>query len=228
MERYRHLITGLLMLLAGSQALADNMYITDNLLVGIYADRTLSGKPVKLVKTGTALEVLQRDGDKVEVRTADGARGWLRASYLTAQQPAAGSDSQKVASLTARNKRLWTKYLNLEREHKKLQAEAQQLQKQVSDLSQQAESGSQGLKKLQAQLAALRQDKTGLEGRLETVAAERDRLKAENDDYRAREQGHPWYTWVLAFGITFLVGVIAGIALLDWRIRRRHGGFRIY
>ncbi|MEW8212782.1 MAG: hypothetical protein AB2735_20150, partial [Candidatus Thiodiazotropha taylori] len=59
-----------------------------------------------------------------------------------------------------------------------------------------------------------------------------DRIQQENESLRAR-QGEfgtmlPLKWGLIASAITFIVGIVAGIALFDYRSRRRHGGFRIY
>ena len=69
-------------------AWAQSLYVTDKVLVGIYEQASTEGLPVKVVPTGTPLEVLQREGDFAQVRTPDGITGWMENSYLIDHKPA--------------------------------------------------------------------------------------------------------------------------------------------
>jgi len=67
---------------------AETVYIIDKLLVGVHEDKTLESPIVKVLPTGTALEVISREGELAQVKDAEGATGWMDASYLTEEQPA--------------------------------------------------------------------------------------------------------------------------------------------
>ncbi|MGR8920064.1 MAG: TIGR04211 family SH3 domain-containing protein [Gammaproteobacteria bacterium] len=68
---------------------AEPNYVIDKLLVGVHAEKNLDSAIVKVLPTGTRLEVLARDGELAQIEDPEGVRGWVDAAYLTADQPAA-------------------------------------------------------------------------------------------------------------------------------------------
>lgn len=63
-------------------------YIVDQLLAGVHRERTLDSPIIKVLPSGTKLEVLSQDDDFAQIRTADGITGWIDTSYLTPEKPA--------------------------------------------------------------------------------------------------------------------------------------------
>jgi len=238
MDRSACRATGLLLLLYGvlsaSTAWADDMYVTDQLLVGIYTDRSLTGPPVKLLKSGTQLEVVQRDGQVVEVKTSDNNQGWLKASYLTLEPPAQAQltkHKQKIVQLNSRIKRQWTKAANAENNLKKIESENLKLQQQLEKLTKQSASGKNLSSGLQEQLQVLKNDNKDQTVLLEKLSGERDTLAVSNSELTTKLESiqgtDRWKWFAAAFAITFIIGLIAGIMMQDKIQRRRHGGFRI-
>ncbi|MEJ2396124.1 MAG: hypothetical protein P8Z77_15470, partial [Candidatus Thiodiazotropha sp.] len=66
----------------------------------------------------------------------------------------------------------------------------------------------------------------------EALAATVEGLQQENATFRQQKSGDeieiPIKWGMIAAGIALLLGSIAGMALFDYRSRRRHGGYRIY
>ena len=67
---------------------AETAYVIDKLLVGVHEDKDLDSAIVKVLPTGTRLEVLEREGELAYVTEPDGAKGWVDAAYLTDGPPA--------------------------------------------------------------------------------------------------------------------------------------------
>ncbi len=67
----------------------DILYVGDTLRVGVRATPGSEGPPLAVVLTGTALEVMARQGRYVRIRTPAGRVGWVNAAYLSAARPAA-------------------------------------------------------------------------------------------------------------------------------------------
>lgn len=88
MRRPARLLPALLLLACGAAAAADTAYVIDKLLVGIHESRDTDSAIIKVVPTGTRLEVLKRDGDVANVSEPGGASGWVDAAYLSAEPPA--------------------------------------------------------------------------------------------------------------------------------------------
>ena len=81
------LLAGLVMLTA--PALAETVYVTDQLRLGLYAGEGATGQRLKLLSSGDALEVLERRTNFARVRTTDGTAGWVKAAFLVEEKPAA-------------------------------------------------------------------------------------------------------------------------------------------
>ncbi|MCG8124412.1 MAG: hypothetical protein N0E55_10700 [Candidatus Thiodiazotropha taylori] len=108
-----------------------------------------------------------------------------------------------------------------------------------SELKERLQTKEQQLSETEKLLNSLKsqeqQANTELQDQLENtegIVAALDRIQQENESLRA-QQGEfgtmlPLKWGLIASAITFIVGIVAGIALFDYRSRRRHGGFRIY
>src|SRR3977135_4472511 len=46
-----------------------------------------AGEHVAQVKSGDQLELLEREGDEAHVRLPNGSEGWIKASYVSSEQP---------------------------------------------------------------------------------------------------------------------------------------------
>ncbi len=63
-------------------------HITDKLLVGLYAKPSSGLQPIKVLPSGTPLEVLERKDAFSKVRLGDGKEGWVKAVYISNEKPA--------------------------------------------------------------------------------------------------------------------------------------------
>ncbi|MCG8486708.1 MAG: TIGR04211 family SH3 domain-containing protein [Chromatiales bacterium] len=186
---------------------SETRYVTDELNLSLYELINSKGKLLKRLKSGTELELLSEEGFFAEVRTKDGTVGWTKAGFLIKSKPARAL----VIELTAENNEL----------KESLRVKGQQLSETEKLLNNLKSQEQQANTELQDQLE-----------NTEGIVAALDRIQQENESLRA-QQGHygsvvPVKWGLIASGITFILGTIAGIALFDYRSRRRHGGFRIY
>lgn len=91
---------------------AETVYVTDNLLVGLHEEKSIDSAILKVLPTGTSLEVIKRENDFVHVRDPKGVTGWISNSYLMTNNPAnpAGGDD---ASAQTRIKQLEAELENI-------------------------------------------------------------------------------------------------------------------
>ena len=82
-------VAGLLLTLLASNALAATAYVTDELVLGVYATQNTQGQRLATLHSGAVVETLSTNGDATEVRLPDGTRGWVKTAYLTNIEPAA-------------------------------------------------------------------------------------------------------------------------------------------
>ncbi len=76
----------LVLLLTISSAQAE--HITDKLLVGLYAKPASGLQPLKVLPSGTPLEVLERKDAFSKVKLGDGKEGWVKSVYISNEKPA--------------------------------------------------------------------------------------------------------------------------------------------
>lgn len=187
------------MLALQTPALADTMYITDILRLGLHRASDTGDKPFETLVSGAALEILERTTYYARVRTVDGQEGWVKASYLVDEKPS----QARLADLS--------------RERDTLASELGTLR---SQLSTQAEE----LKTLRTARQTLEQDATTATSELAELRTENASLSTKVAQYRFSVPIH-WL--LLAAGATLVAGLIGGWRWCDLKQRQRHGGFRL-
>jgi len=195
-----YLCLALLLLASTERAVAETVYVTDILRLGIHSVQDTSDAPFQNLVSGTELEVLQRVPNYAEVRTPEGRQGWVKSAFLVVEKPA-----QLVVAETVRELDLLKQEL-AEADVRRISAEteAERVVSETAKLMGTADS-------VQATLDGLRADNEDYMARLEL--------------YR----GSVPMSWaVAAFVVAFVVGMLVGVWSLDAYIRHRHGGFRLY
>lgn len=203
--RVRRAGQGLAALLVAGLALpallrAEPLYVIEQLAVNVNSAPDASGERVATLKSGDRVEELERAGDEVHVRLANGREGWVRASYLSATEPLRLRLSQR-------------------------EAEVARLNEELSALK--AQSGSTPAGGAAANPAANAVAAAAIAAR---PAAEDAAVAAPGALFSTgEERGRPTWPWMLAAAlIGFGAGVGIGALMLDRHIRRKYGGLRIY
>jgi len=179
---------------------AETVYVTDVLQLGIHRAQNTSDRPFENVVSGTSLAVLERVPNYARVRTPDGQEGWVRSAFLVADKPAKTRVAELEAELDAVRTAL------RERETALLVAE-----EAAARVSREMEASGNSAEAIQDTLG---------------------RLKAENVAYEAQLDRYrhslPSAWAATAMVLALIGGFIGGWWTLDYKIRQRHGGFRIY
>jgi SH3-like domain-containing protein len=63
-------------------------YVSDKLVLGVYAAENNQGQRLATLHSGTSLETLEQKGEFTQVRLHDGTTGWVKSAYLTTKEPA--------------------------------------------------------------------------------------------------------------------------------------------
>ena len=63
-------------------------YVSDELVLGVYADENSQGQRLATLHSGATLETISVSGEFTQVRLLDGTTGWVKSSYLTTKEPA--------------------------------------------------------------------------------------------------------------------------------------------
>lgn len=142
----RALLSALLLSVAlCGAAVADTVYVTDVLRIGIRADRNMTDKPLEVVKSGTPLQALGTQGPYTQVRAPDGVQGWVASTYVTNEEPprqqlarvesqlaTASAEAQRLrteaAKLNESNTTISAKLLALSAERDRLKARVKALE----------------------------------------------------------------------------------------------------
>jgi len=82
---------------------AEPLYVVEQLVVNVNSAPDASGERVATLKSGDRVEELERAGEEVHVRLANGREGWVRASYLSATEPLRVRLSQREAEVARLN-----------------------------------------------------------------------------------------------------------------------------
>jgi SH3 domain protein len=197
----KHALVGLALgAWAASGAGAETVYVTDSLRLGLHAAPDTSDRPFDNLVSGTAVEVLERNPNYARVRLTDGREGWVKATFLVSEKPAAARVLELEAAAGG--------FEDAAAAAKAAQAAAEtELAGLRNDL--QATTGS--AESIEETIERLKRENRAHEERLEI--------------YRYTLP----LAWVIpAVGVALVGGFLLGLWWLDAWIRRRHGGFRVY
>ncbi len=245
MKKNLSVILTSLSLLTANAVMAETAYIVDQLLVGLHQDKDIDSPIIKVLSTGTEVDIINREGDFAEIREMNENKiGWVDASYLMLDKPA------KVQLI-----KLQTKIQELESQEgvQATQAIREQhatevalLKKQIEDLKQNISSEklktgeleasiSQREKKLahieansgDNRLTALEKINGDLQNQLDL--AQRGKTKTYNNQPAILRALEPFKqrTVQISLAILALVAFLLGRRWEDKSNRKRHGGFKV-
>jgi SH3 domain protein len=238
------------LLLTAAAAGAETLYVTNQIKVGLHEEKSTGSPIVKVIPTGTALEVIKKEEDVSYVREPGGASGWINNSYLVDRAPGSPADQEAMARVATLEKQLNEARQQIRDMEAKAPTQPRANDKTLKELRDENASLSQQLKQeklksgeLQVQMAELRkqvgvtksneslyqkitelsEQKKQLEIRL---AKARDSAAAANTTAPAppEENRRRLIAYVL---LALILGLVVGVYIMDTVNRRRHGGFRI-
>jgi len=230
---------------------ADTAYVIDKLLVGVHQDRDLNSAIVKVLPTGTRLEVLQRDGELAEVRDGDGTSGWVDAAYLMEEAPAqvqvttlteenadlkrqlAASPTSEATADGAGRDKLAQENTDLKGKLSAEKLKVGKLESAVGALE--AKIADRPVTPADTVIAELEEANQELARDLEAAMQENEQLESDIDAFDSGPAIPAMPVVVDSFSTPVLVGGLLGLLLafgagiywMDYLHRRRHGGFRI-
>jgi hypothetical protein len=186
--------------LTAPAARAETLYVVEQLVVNVNSAPDASGERIATVKSGEGVEALERVRDQVHVQLAGGKDGWIRASYLSADEPLRSRLAERSAEVA------------------RLREDVSRLQAQL-DAARSAGVAAPGAGSGAAAPAApavATEDSAGPPPRALFAGA--------TDEHPRRV-----WPWALGAALLALcVGFALGALVLDRHIRRKYGGLRIY
>lgn len=169
--------------------LAEDVYITDRLQAGLHEEKSTDSPIVKIVTTGTRLEVVKREDQLTFVKDASGVSGWISNIYLVTTSPgkiAAGPVDERTDNLELRLNEAREKIINLETQLKNegrvLPAdilELAELRSANEDLRQQFNAQKLKTGELQIELTELR-NRLGQDSDSEALYGQLKKLEDDN------------------------------------------------
>ena len=183
---------------------AETQYVVEQVVVNVNSAPDASGQRVATIKSGEAVEVLDKQGDQIHVHLPSGTEGWVRKSYLSAEEPL-------QHRLNERN------------------AEVEKLKQDVARL--QGELGAARAGAAAPTAAAATQPSTTDTPTVETNSGTPDTAQGEPAYFMTPPDtpARPVWHWaLLTFVIALGLGFVLGWQVLDRRIRKKYGGLRIY
>jgi hypothetical protein len=194
-----------LLAVAATPVMAGTAYVTDELILGVFAEQNGQGQRLATLHSGAGLETLSVNGDSTQVRLSDGTTGWVKSAYLTTQEPA-----------TLRVKRL-----------------EEELDRSRATTPALAEAAARSeLEQLKQTLAGKQAELQSLEATLASRTGATDTLAANLAPGAAGAGAGPpaGRAWMLALALATALacGFWLGYAALARRLRQKFGGLKVY
>ncbi len=234
---------GAVLAAAANTASATTMYVDDRLQLGLHAENNLASSILELLPSGTEMEVVVREGSMARVRLPDGREGWVDASFLVEEAPGRVRLQKMETQMDALKAELADAQAQLAETQANLaQAPSADTQDNPGETipsetlreMQQLVEENQRLKQTVSELQALERVATERAEAAERAAQARSTAPAENEPKPAsKPQGLAlgimrWERWQqILLASVLLLAFAAGGWLVDWGVRRRHGGFRV-
>lgn len=220
-------ITSVLIFLALSYPLftqAETRYVTDQFEITLRSGPSGKNTIQRMVRSGTALEVLERDKETgySRVRTTGGTEGWVLTRYLI-REPAARAQLEKLTKqltqTTAKGSSIRSQLDSIKNEHQTARQRIQELENQNKRLQDELEQ----IKRTAADVLTINMQNKTLTEQLDTAQAQVAELEAENGVLNSAKDKE-WF--ITGAGVLFgglLLGLI--IPKIQWQRRNRYGGF---
>jgi SH3-like domain-containing protein len=196
----------LLLTLLAVRATAATAYVSDELVLGLYAEQNGQGQRLATLHSGASVETLAVNGEFTEVRLNDGTVGWVKSAYLTTREPA-----------TVRVK--------------KLEEELDQRRATTPALAEAAARSE--VEQLKRELAAKQADLDAARGAVVPAAASGLDTAGgalpggASAGIGAAVSGHVWIE-IVAVLAALACGFWLGYATLARRIKQKFGGIKVY
>lgn len=209
------------------------VYVTDRLVVSLRSEQG-GGEKIATLFSDTSLQLLERSGRFLKLRTEDGKEGWLEEQYTTSEP----TKQIIIGSLEAEIKRLEANLTQLSKERGPL---GEQLEKSKREYTERVKLLEQNLSRLQAERDELAAKFQGMEAayrdireksgnavevadQFKRLQAECSQLEVQNKLFRQENEGLRKKTNLYWFSAG------AGVLFLGWligRIPRRRGSGKL-
>lgn len=229
-------------LLAGMTpaAQAETLYVVEQLYVTVNTMADGTGERVGQIKSGDAVELIEKQGDQAHVRLASGSEGWVKSSYLSTDPPL----REQVKARTAELEQVRKEKTQLEAELTKARSALTAANASAKSAARETQVAPDNATRANAPAAGSKS--AASPGRSADAAPNVD-VPSSTDAVSpppaepTSQNPPPLFqdepvmpsrpSWLVAFAIALLalaVGFALGWRMLDRRIRAKYGGLRIY
>jgi uncharacterized protein YgiM (DUF1202 family) len=190
---------------------AGTAYVSDELVLGVYAEPNSQGQRLATLHSGATLETLVVNGEFTQVRLGDGTSGWVKSSYLTTQEPVTVRLKQLQDELD--RSRATTPALA----EAAARSEVEQLKRELKDRQ----------SELNAARGVLNAPAGGAPAPGNSGAPAEGGPAPDSRESAAAARVHAW-VWVPALLAALACGFWLGYATLARRVRHKFGGIKVY
>lgn len=191
-------------------------YVTDSLRLRVYANPSDTSKFSHTLESGDAVVVLKSQGAFSQVRTDEGATGWVKSAFLVQEPP------EKLL------------YYTVSEQNKKLEQQIQELQNSVANKS---DIETNQIIQLEQTIVEQQQANLLLQ---EEINSLKQNSQQQGPHESSNDLNHPIaiintakffsnYIFITAglIAVLLLFGFLVGIKFSSWRMRKRLHGFRL-
>jgi len=196
----------------------ETRYVSDQLEVTLRTGKSIRHQIIKLLPSGTPVEVLETDPDSgyTRVRTRDGKEGWMITRYLM-DTPSArdrlAEAQRRLASLQIERQRLQERLQEAERARRELEGTRTRLEEENRKLRQELAY----VRRTAANALAIDGENKHLKEQLVGLQTEIQALQQENASLRDRSDQQ----WFLRGAGVVIAGILLGLILPRLRLQRR-------
>ncbi len=214
----------LLFLLPAMESAAQSVWVSDQFEVMLRSGPSTSNAIERMLTSGTALEVVERDDDAgySRVRTAAGTEGWVLTRYLM-NEPSAReqletltrrltSANSEGSSLTSQLDAVKGEYDSASRQIAALERDKGQLEQELAEI-----------KRTAANVLSINDQNKGLREQLANAEIQAATLEQQNRELTGQTTRY----WFMTGALVLVVGMVLGIWLprIRWQRRSRYDRF---
>lgn len=214
----------LLIIFPAIQVQAEPMWVSDQFEVMLRTGPSTSNAIERILPSGTALELVERDDDAgyARVRTAAGTEGWVLTRYLM-DEPSA---REQLEALTSRLTSVAAQGSSLTSQLDAVQGEYDSASRQISTLENEKrrlEGELAEIKRTAANVLAINNQNKELRDQLANAEIQAATLEQQNRELTGQTTRY----WFMTGALVLVVGMILGIWLprIRWQRKSRYDRF---
>jgi len=214
----------LLLFLPIAESAAQSVWVSDQFEVMLRTGPSINYAIERMLPSGTALEVLERDDESgyARVRTATGSEGWVLTRYLMNE----ASAREQLAALTNRLTNANTQGSSLTSQLDAVRSEYTAAARQIATLERdkgRLEQELADVKRTAANVLSINDQNKSLREQLATAEIEVATIEQQNRELTGQTTRY----WFITGALVLVVGMVLGIWLprIRWQRRTRYDRF---